>query len=238
MTAAADTGSRDEAARQNPGQGSHTADFNRLARIYRWMEYATFGPWLWWCRCVFLAELGGCRRAAILGDGDGRFTAKLLAANPDLEIDAVDASEAMLRSLERRAGRHADRLRTHCTDARDWQPGASGYDLIVTHFFLDCLTTAEVRALAAKMRNAAAPAARWLISEFAQPERGLGRAAGRSIVWLLYRAFGLLTGLEVRTLPDHRAALHDAGFAVERRRAWLGGLLVSELWSAQSQIDT
>lgn len=247
------TGAADPAARQDAGQdtkrdtkqdlgraaepGAGTANFNRMAHIYRWMEYASFGPWLWWCRCAFIGELSGCRHAAILGDGDGRFTARLLAANSQIEVDAVDASEAMLRSLVRRAGFNAGRVRAHFADARTWQPDTAPCDLIVTHFFLDCLTTAEVRALAMKMRDASAHGALWLVSEFAEPKSWLGRSAAHSIVWLLYRAFGLLTGLEVRALPDHHTALCEAGFALEKKRAWLGGLMVSELWSAQGRMQ-
>ncbi|MGH9599640.1 MAG: class I SAM-dependent methyltransferase, partial [Terracidiphilus sp.] len=69
-------------------------DLDRLAGVYRWMELATFGPWLSWCRSAYLGELSGCRRALVLGDGDGRFTAQLLCANPQVEVDAVDASKA------------------------------------------------------------------------------------------------------------------------------------------------
>ena len=79
-------------------------DLNRLAGVYAWMEAVTFGPWLSRCRLTFLGEMRSCRRALVLGDGDGRFTARLLRANPEVEIDTVDASTAMLRALLRRAG--------------------------------------------------------------------------------------------------------------------------------------
>jgi SAM-dependent methyltransferase len=229
---------RNEMPRGEPNlTGSKTTNFNRLARLYRWMEYASFGPWLWWCRCAFAGELNGSRHGAILGDGDGRFTARLLAANPQIKIDAVDASHAMLRLLARRAGPNADRVHAHCADVRAWRPRTGEYDLIATHFFLDCLTTDEVRELAKKMRAAAAPGARWVVSEFAEPANWYGRSIARPIVRLLYEAFGVLTGLRVRALPDYRQALREAGFALEKRRAWLGGLLVSELWRAQPGAD-
>jgi hypothetical protein len=73
----------------------------------------------------------------------------------------------------------------------------------------------------------------WVISEFAEPENWVRRVTARPVVWLLYRAFGLLTGLGVRALPDYHAALRGAGFAVVKKKAWLGGLLVSELWSGR-----
>jgi SAM-dependent methyltransferase len=217
---------------------SRPPDFDRLARLYCWMEWFSFGPWLMRCRCAFLSELPGSRRALVLGDGDGRFTARLLDADPTVRIDAIDASAAMLKTLARRARPHARRLRIQAADARDWQPEGQPadsawslpYDLIVTHFFLDCLTTEEVRALASTLRAALAPPARWVLSEFAVPEGWFGWLVARPVVWGLYCAFGWLTGLELRRLPDHAWALGQAGFSLEARRCWLAGLLVSELW--------
>jgi ubiquinone/menaquinone biosynthesis C-methylase UbiE len=206
-------------------------DFNRLARIYRWMELASFGPWLHWCRCTFLDEVADRRRALVLGDGDGRFTARLLNANPEIQIDAVDASVAMLNVLRRRAGTNANRVRTWNTDARVWHPEGTPYDLVVTHFFLDCLSSAEIEALSATVSTALTPSAKWLISEFAIPPGLYGRLFARPLVRGLYWAFGKLTGLKINELPDHRAALRRSGLGLVAQRNLLGGLLVSELWS-------
>jgi hypothetical protein len=207
-----------------------TPRFDRLARVYRWMELFTFGPWLKRCRCAFLADLTESRSSLVLGDGDGRFTAQLLGANRTIQIDAVDSSAAMLGELLGRAGPNAVRIKTFCADARDWQPAHPPYDLVVTHFFLDCLSTDEVRSLAAKLRCAISPSAVWVVSEFAVPDGWFGRCVARPLIGLLYLAFGCLTGLAVRRLPDHGAALREAGFTLDRRRRWLGGMLVSEIW--------
>ncbi len=213
-------------------RGKSAEHFDRLALVYRWMEMFTFGPWLERCRFAFLGEMAGCRRAAVLGDGDGRFTARLLGANSIVAIDAVDASREMLRELLKRAGPDATRVQVHYADAREWPPANAPYDLVVTHFFLDCFTQQEVRALAARLRGSLSPEAHWVVSEFAIPEGAFGRWVARPVVWLLYRAFGLLTGLQVRKLPDHAAALRAVGFACARRRNLLRGLLVAEVWSA------
>jgi SAM-dependent methyltransferase len=205
-------------------------NFSPLAPFYRWMELASFGPFLQRCRCAFVDALADRRRALILGDGDGRFTARLLRANPEIQIDAVDASPAMLDELRRRAGLDANRVHTTCADARYWQPASPPYDLVVTHFFLDCLTTAEVQSLANKVHAAVTPGAQWLISEFSIPAGWHGKLIARPLIRTLYWAFGLLTGLKVRALPDYRAALRWAGFELVKERRWLGGLLTSELW--------
>jgi SAM-dependent methyltransferase len=220
---------------------SRAPDFNRLARLYRWMEWLSFGPWLALTRFTFLNRLTGCQRALVLGDGDGRFTARLLGVNEAVVVDAIDASAAMLRALECRAGREAGRVQTRLADVREWkaaewQPETrqsdAAYDLIATHFFLDCLTTAEVAALAARLRDVVAPDALWVVSEFAVPDGWRGALIARPVVGSLYVAFGWLTGLTVRALPDHASALGGAGFHLVARRARLGGLLVSELWCA------
>ena len=170
-------------------------NFNPLARPYRWMELFTFGPFLARTRFAFLKQLANAADALILGDGDGRFTARLLRTNPAIQIEAVDSSPAMLRLLLRRAATNAARVRTHHADARHFQPPNPPYDLIVTHFFLDCLTTTEIRSLAATLRTSASPHSQWLVSEFAIPPGLYGRLIARPLIWTLYRAFGLLTGL-------------------------------------------
>lgn len=213
-------------------------NFNRLAALYRWMEMVSFGPWLWRCRCAFLSEMSASRHALVLGDGDGRFTARLLAENSIVQIDAVDASPAMLRVLVHRARPHAGRVRTHTADARQLPPAILSRDppcdLIVTHFFLDCLITGEVQSLASGLRQNVTADALWVVSEFYLPPTRFGRLIARPLVACLYLAFGWLTGLPIRTLPDHRSALNAAGFTLKERRNWLGGLLVSELWSAKA----
>jgi hypothetical protein len=210
-------------------------NFNRLASLYRWMELFTFGPWLALTRHTFLDKFARSKRALVLGDGDGRFTARLLCKNPCIHIDAVDASAAMLQTLLRRAGPNANRVRIHLADARTWQPPApilgQPYDLIATHFFLDCLAQTEVQALATRLRNATSPCAHWVVSEFAVPSGWFGHYIARPLVSTLYFSFRCFTGLTVHTLPDHAMALRQAGFALWEARLRLGGLLIGELWA-------
>lgn len=215
---------RDEFASFQP------ANFDRLARVYRWLEWFTFGPILWKCRCAYLAEMKDSQAALVIGDGDGRFTSRLLEENPQIAVDTVDASEAMLRQLMQCAGHNAGRVRCHLADARQLQFARRKFDLVVTHFFLDCLTTTEAESLAMRIREALTSNAVWVISEFAVPDNWYGRLIAKPIVTTLYLAFGFLTGLTIRELPRHHEALQEAGFILTDQRKQLFGLLVSELW--------
>jgi ubiquinone/menaquinone biosynthesis C-methylase UbiE len=207
-----------------------TPNFDRIARAYCWLETIMFGKKLSQCRCSFLDELRSCRNALVIGDGDGRFTARLLERNRTIHVDAVDSSSAMLRVLVRNAGRNAHRVSTHHSDAREFTPPDPPYDLIVTHFFLDCLTSEEVTAIAERIRKCAGSSSRWIASEFAIPDNWFGTIVARPVVTGLYLAFGLLTGLRVFRLPDYREAMARAGFKVSSVRPFIGGMLVSEMW--------
>lgn len=212
--------------------------FNRVARLYQPGEYLSFGPLLERCRYFHLPALARSRRALVLGDGDGRFLARLLAAHPALHADAVDLSASMLRLLRNRARRSGTepRLTTFCADARTFPLPAVRYDLVVTHFFLDCLTEAEAARLIARLQPHLAPGALWLVSEFQIPEGSRTRAAlARCLIAALYSVFRLLTGLRVRSLPPWKPLLARAAFRREASQTFLGGLLVSELWRLPGQ---
>jgi ubiquinone/menaquinone biosynthesis C-methylase UbiE len=228
-TSLLDTENREQAV------NSVAPDFNHLARIYRWMEWLTFGPFLQRCRTTFFSNLQQRRRGLVLGDGDGRFTSRLLRTNAHILVDAVDASESMLSQLATRASSNNRRVHTHFADARTFQPPHHRYDLIATHFFLDCLTTSEVKLLASRLRRHAAPNALWVVSEFAIPSNFYGRAIARPLISALYLAFRLLTRLRIRALPNHHVALAQAGWSLVHQQKRLGGLLISELWQHDLQ---
>jgi ubiquinone/menaquinone biosynthesis C-methylase UbiE len=203
-------------------------NFDRIARPYRILEYLALGPLLQRTRAHFLPRLPQSRHALILGDGDGRFTAALLTHNPTLQAEAVDLSPAMLTLLRRNAAAAGPRLSTHQADARTFTP-TSPPDLVVTHFFLDCLTQPELDALIARLAPFLQPQALWLISDFRIPQ-GILRWPARLYVRALYLAFRLLTGLRVTQLPDHASPLTRAGFRRIAHHHALFGLLTSELW--------
>ena len=129
----------------------------------------------------------------------------------------------MLELARARAG--AGHVNYRCEDARAAPLPIAEYDLIVTHFFLDCFDEPELEPLIARLANAASPQARWLISEF----RGNGW-----LVRALYVFFRLTTGLRTRRLADHRPLLKRFGFRLVRHEDAWRGLLSSELWAGDA----
>jgi SAM-dependent methyltransferase len=207
-------------------------DFNLIARPYRWLEYLTLGRSLENCRNYFLSHLLNCRRALVIGDGDGRFLAQLLTRNTHLHADAVDTSSTMLQILNQRCEAAIPdantRLDCHQFDALTF-PLDGSYDLIVTHFFLDCLTQSELALLIHRIAKHTDPGALWLISDFRIPP-GPMQIPAKLLIRSLYLAFRLLTGLRTTRLPDHATPLFKAGFVRIAHQHRLAGILTVELW--------
>lgn len=203
-------------------------NFDAIAKPYRWLEYLTLGPLLQRCRTHFLPALLDRRSALLFGDGDGRFLTELLRANATLQAEAVDTSAAMLELLRHNCGRSADRLQTYQDDARAFIPSGH-YDLIVTNFFLDCLTQPELDDFIRRIASSLSPESLWLVSDFRIPDGLLGLPA-RLFIRTLYFAFRILTGLRTTRLPDHRTPLHAAGLQLVARHTSLFGILITEIW--------
>jgi SAM-dependent methyltransferase len=194
------------------------------------LEYLSMGRVLEQTRFAFVGKVGDSRKALVLGDGDGRFTAKLLEENRSVQVTAVDVSAEMLHLLRDRCSWALDRLVTVQSDALSFcRTDSERYDLVATHFFLDCLLQREVDELAALVGSRTEQGAVWVVSEFAIPH-GPMRFPARVIVQGLYGAFRLMTGLRVSQLPDHISALAAAGFVRMESQSRLGGILCSERW--------
>ena len=140
----------------------------------------------------------------------------------------------MLHLLRARCTRTASnasfRLETHQADALSFATSTTkAYDLIVTHFFLDCLTQPEVDRLATNISHRMVPDAMWLVSDFRIPESS-ARIPAKFLVRALYFAFRILTGLRTTQLPNHASALTSAGLICTAKSHSLFGILTTELW--------
>jgi ubiquinone/menaquinone biosynthesis C-methylase UbiE len=203
---------------------------DRIARSYRAFEYLAFGRALERRRFGYIKDVSEAKRVLILGDGDGRFTAEFLKWNKGARVESIDSSGRMLALARARLDdAAAERVQFRVGDARTVDL-AGTYDLVVTHFFLDCFTDAEAARLIERMAGFCEPGARWLISEFRLPRASVRRLAAKALIRFMYFCFRLTTGLKVTRLPDYEPLLEKSGFALQKRQKALGGMLVSEIW--------
>lgn len=208
--------------------------FDRIAPHYRWMEAVLAGKKLQVCRTTHLCAIEPPQSILILGEGNGRFLTKCVEAFPKASVTCVDASTRMLSLARHRLqseGRAMARVQFIHADARMWKPPASTFDLVVTHFFLDCFPPEQLKSLIAAMAIASTSVSKWLLADFQIPEKGAARFRARIIHRLMYGFFRLVTRLPARSLTSPEPYLTANGFWLKKRTLSDFGLLHSDLWA-------
>ena len=208
--------------------------FDHIAPFYQLLETIAFGRTLQCARICLINRIPRPTRALIVGEGNGRFLCELVGVHPKTNIDCVDASARMLQLARARLqGNHPESLARICfyhDDIRKWSPPHS-YDLIVTHFFLDCFHRADIESIVAKLAVCAMENATWLVSDFALPKKLVARIhAG---IWLkaMYAFFRLTAGIPAHALVDPRSYLESHGFTQTSIRLFRSGALNASLYS-------
>lgn len=212
--------------------------FDAIAPWYRALETIAFGGDLQRARIACLEEIDTPRRALIVGEGNGRFLRELVRRHPAIEVDCVDASERMLRlawqQIERELPDSLNRIRFLQRDITSWAPTQRAYDLVVTHFVLDCFPTGQVADVVGRLAGAATTKAIWLLADFCVPPDGFRRLHARACLAAMYRFFRFTTRIAARTLIDPSPFLSDAGFELVHQHLSRNGMLKSELWRRDS----
>jgi len=204
--------------------------FDVLAPHYRWMEVVLAGEKLQRCRTTFLDRIPIAGNVLILGEGNGRFLVECRRKMPKARIVCVDASARMLGLAQRRLGDNGGPTEFVRADALAWALPKVNFDLIVTHFFLDCFRPEQLERLIAKIAGAAAPGATWLLADFQAARTGLARVRSKVILWMMYRFFRVVTRLPARELTSPDAFLERHGFKLAERRMAEWGLIHSDWW--------
>ena len=155
--------------------------FDTLAPVYLLMERLAAGERMQLCRTAFLAEIPTPQRVLTLGEGHGRFLCACRARFPEAEITCVDSSAGMLRQARRglvKSGLDERGVRFIHDDIFSWAPPRDSFDLIVTHYFLDCFRADQLALIVPRIASTASPGASWLLADFQTAAHGWRRLPG------------------------------------------------------------
>jgi ubiquinone/menaquinone biosynthesis C-methylase UbiE len=203
--------------------------FDRLAPHYRWLETVGFGSVLQKARTRWIETLPRPKRVLTVGEGTGHFLRNFLCVHRDAVVDCVDSSARMLEFARLRIPDGVTRVRFFEQDILSWTPPGC-YDLVVTHFVLDCFPQKELQLIIRKLAGLATPGAYWLLADFCIPKTSFARVHAK--IWLatLYWFFRTTTEIRAKRLVDPTPELRANGFVRLRRSQWRLGLVKSELW--------
>ncbi|HEY1583085.1 MAG TPA: class I SAM-dependent methyltransferase [Chthoniobacterales bacterium] len=203
-------------------------NFDRVAPHYLWLETLAFGDKLQEARTAFVRHVETPRRVLIVGEGNGRFLSEFVRWHPAAEVDCIEASGRMIELA--RAGFEAKQVHFIRALVSEVELDQIHYDLVVTHFVLDCFDEETLPPLLAKLAQAATADASWLIADFCVPPRGWRRLGGRWLISLMYLFFRLVAGLETKRLVDYRPLLRANGFALKASKSSPNDIVRSEWW--------
>jgi ubiquinone/menaquinone biosynthesis C-methylase UbiE len=204
--------------------------FDTVAPWYRALETIAFGNALQRARIACLNEIASRQRALVVGEGNGRFLRELLTRQPQIQVDCIDASERMLQLAQKRIGHDASRVNFLRRDISSWTPTAGQYDLIVTHFFLDCFSEDQLGEIVTKLSRAATGNAAWLLADFHVPAQAFARVHARAWLATMYWFFRNAAGIEAWELVDPAPFLRAEGFSLSSQHLSRHVMLKSELW--------
>jgi ubiquinone/menaquinone biosynthesis C-methylase UbiE len=207
--------------------------FDILAPFYTWMERVSAGGKLQRCRVAYLENIPQPRHILTLGEGHGPFLAACRARFPEARIVVAEGSAPMIEQARRRlekAGLSSPLVEFIHTDIFAWTPPPREFDLIATHFFLDCFTADQIALLVPRIAQAAAPQCAWLLADFQEASQGWRRIRSRAILAIMYVFFRVVTRLPAHRLSPPDPYLQNAGFQLQERRTYDWDLLKSDLW--------
>ena len=215
---------------------SRVMSFDRIAPHYGWLERVLAGGKLQTMRTRWMEDFPEPRRALLAGEGHGRFLVPLLRTFPSVRIVFVDASSAMhtvARHRMKQAGFPETRVQFIQAQLPHSDLATGDFDLVVTHFFLDCFPPDQLNAVIGNLAGASTAQANWLLADFCIPTSGLSRVRARWIIAIMYLFFRAATRLPARTLTSPDRLLNAQGFRLKRRCLAEWGLIHSDRWERE-----
>jgi ubiquinone/menaquinone biosynthesis C-methylase UbiE len=196
--------------------------FDSLAPLYRTLETIVFGSALQRARVALLDETRGCKAALLVGEGNGRFLAALIAAQRDIRITCVEQSSKMIE-LARASLSNSNRVHFIQANVLAVEMGTV-HDLIVTNFFLDCFNDEQLAKVIAKLAAIATDDAKWIVTDFTAAWQG------KPLVAIMYLFFRIVAGISGSHLPDYAPVLAQHGFQCVTARSFFAGIVRTEMW--------
>lgn len=203
--------------------------FDRLSPFYDTLARLFPGGWIERSQCVHLSRIRSARRVLIVGGGTGIFLRALLESGFEGTIVYVDVSKKMIRRARLKiADRHTSRVDFRHEDVRDLESHPA-FDLICTHYVLDVFAATELDDVMDRLDRALEPGGLWLCTDFSPTQgRWFRRTLQGGLLRVLYTFFGVVCGIQPRSLPPIQAAFSRLGYRATSRSDLAWGVL----WTA------
>lgn len=202
--------------------------FDRLAFIYDFLVKLVFGRSLRKAQTHFLKELPQKGRLLILGGGTGWILAEIGKRRPELTVVYVEASEKMISLAQKKS----QELKVNFVHGNEQMiPESPSYDAVLTPFFLDLFGPVRLFASMSLIDQALSKDGKWLFVDFHVPKsNGLKRMYAKGLIYIMYRFFRILCGIDAQKLPDFDRAFEMANYQLKKEARFHLGMVISRVY--------
>jgi ubiquinone/menaquinone biosynthesis C-methylase UbiE len=200
--------------------------FDFLAPFYDRLACIMIGKDIVNAQLHFLACFKECNWLLILGGGSGWILDLICKECPNLEIDYIDVSPAMLELARKRV---ENNKRVNFIQGTENDIPNRLYDGVITNFYLDMFNEKSLNVVMVKIKRSLRTSALWVVTDFVKE----GKAHALKL-WLMYRFFRTVARIEASCLPDWQNQMKLCGSKLLVQKIAGNGFIKSNLYQITS----
>lgn len=194
-------------------------NFNLIAGFYDLLARMVFGGAIRRAQMHFIRSLPSEGRVLLIGGGTGWFAEELLRSSA-ITITSVESSAAMTARAKKRLARFQGRIE-HVCEPFEMVALNSGYDVVITNFFLDLFTEVNLTRVVDRIVTLMRPGAIWIITDFTKG----GPWWQKAMLYVMYRFFRVTAGIETLRLPAWERLAAQAGYSKCDEKMFYAGFI-------------
>jgi len=198
-------------------------NFNFIAPVYDSLAFLVYGNNLIRAKKIFLQEIPARAQILLMGGGTGNILNDLIEKNPEVHVDFVEPSTAMIRIAEKNL-KEKFRSRVNFISGNHLAiPSGVQYDAVTSFFVVDCFPQEDAIEFTTAITSSLKSNGLWLFADFFDT----GKFHHRAMLWFMYRFFRTVAGIPASQLPDYAAIFRAVKFSVKEEKKFLNGLIRS-----------
>ncbi len=197
--------------------------FNRIAPIYDRLATLVFGNAILQSQMENLELIPPHANVLVLGGGSGKWLNDLLVLNENCSVYFIEASSRMLERAKNNSN-YVDRV-TFIHGTQNDIP-AIEFDVVITHFFLDMFSRAELEHFITQLKAILKPKGLWLVADF--EETSLWH---KILLNVMYSFFNLMGAMDERSLVKWNSVLRSKSFECVRSTSLFGDFIHSRIYT-------
>lgn len=200
--------------------------FDRIAWAYDSLAHLVFFGAIKRAQLSLLHKIPKNANLLIIGGGSGWILTELDRLGISISVDYIEASGQMLKKTQQHQPfNHIKVSFIHGT--QESIPVNAFYDVVITNFFLDVFSPANLPGVMAHLDRYLNPVGKWIMTDFVDN----GKWWQRLLVKIMYVFFRATTDLEGAQLLNFDTYFHHLGYNKSEQKSFFGRMIISRIYS-------